>query len=391
MIDKLRKLKKKAAYPRMLLKLFLKALFHKRVIVHIGNYSHSEVAHGNVGDPVLFKELEKLIENISGSNYYWIPRSIIFHEINRLEVWIYNHFTSGILVGGHGLLMVDTGKNPNSGWQFNIKVENLKRIRVPMAFMAIGYNTFRGQPDFIDVFREHINICISNSKFFGLRNWGSIRALMPYVDNENKAKVMFQPCPTTMLTLYEDLPVVKKDKEIGICLAFDRYENRFGTIFDQLFDNLILFAHRFESEGYKITFYAHTLTDLNHPNCVKFEKEGYVVETISGLKFSDVFEWYMRKKLIVGMRGHSLMIPWGVGTPVVSLTTQNKQKWFMEITGHNERSIEVQDTQLLSKLYAEVDNILSNYDNEANEILKRQKEFYEISKNNIGKYAMGGG
>lgn len=85
------------------------------------------------------------------------------------------------------------------------------------------------------------------------------------------------------------------------------------------------------------------------------------------------------------------MIPWGVGTPVVSLTTQNKQKWFMEITGHNERSIEVQDTQLLSKLYAEVDNILSNYDNEANEILKRQKEFYEISKNNIGKYAMGGG
>lgn len=390
MIDFLRRVRRKGRYLKMLMRMYLEAMSHENVIVHIGHFSNDNCAHGNVGDPVLFAELEHLVDKLSGKNHYWLRRYITCHEVCRIEVWLYNHFTSGILIGGHGLLMIDTGKNPNSGWQFNINVSNLKRIRVPMAIMAIGYNTFRGQPDFIKVFREHINLCISKCRVFGLRNYGSINALMPYVEEANKPNVKFQPCPTTMLSLYEDLPHVEKTNEIGVCLAFDRYENRFGGHFDRAFNDLMAFSHEYEAKGYKVIFYAHTQVDLLHPNCERFNDNGYIVETICDLPFKDVFAWYLGKKLIIGMRGHSLMIPWGLRTPVVSLTTQNKQKWFIETTGHGERSIEVADPDMLNKLRRQVEYILSNYDEVVEEIAKTQKEFYEISAQNVKKLTGGG-
>ena len=231
-------------------------------------------------------------------------------------------------------------------------------------------------------------MCVEKSNLFGLRNYGSMEALKPYLTDENKGRLCFQPCPTTMLALYETLPVVEKRDEIAVCLAFDRYENRFGDCFDHIFDSLISFAHEYEDMGYRLIFYIHNPIDLKHPNCRRFKEAGYEVQSISGLTFDDVFAWYMQKKLVIGMRGHSLMIPWGLRTPVISLTTQNKQKWFIETTNHPERSIEVSDPHLLDKLREQASFILSNYDEVTDEIENTQAKFYDISKTNINKLCL---
>ena len=79
---------------------------------------------GNVGDPLLFYELENQFNTISGKEYAWYHRRIL-SRISKFEIWCWNHFAKGLIVGGHGLLMVDTGRNENSGWQLNVSLQKL--------------------------------------------------------------------------------------------------------------------------------------------------------------------------------------------------------------------------------------------------------------------------
>lgn len=359
-------------------------LTHKECIIHIGHCSKNEIMNGNVGDPLLYYELEKLYDTVTGERHNWYHRHIN-REIKRIEVIIYNMFARAIILGGHGLLMIDTGKNNNSGWQFNIKIENLRMIKKPFAVLAIGYNTFRGQGDFNNAFIPHINQCIKQSVVFGLRNYGSMRALSNYVTSSNKEKICFQPCPTTMLSMYENLKKIEKQKSIGICLAFDRFQNRFSSDFNVIFSKLIEFANHWSSEGYSIQFFVHNPPDLESVYAGRFQESGYQLHNLSGRHIKDVLRFYQEKMIIIGMRGHSLMIPWGLLTPVISLTTQNKQKWFMEITDHDNRSIEVNNPDFLPKLNYEVKYILDNYEKAVDEIKKKQEIFYEKTKVNIMK------
>ena len=381
---KVRQLK---SFARQVLDDFTQFLFlatNKNVIVHIGHFSKGKAMTGNVGDPLLFYELENLFNTISGKEYAWYHRSIL-RRISKFEIWCWNHFAKGLIVGGHGLLMVDTGRNENSGWQLNVSLQELKTIRCPLAILAIGYNTFRGQEDFNPVFRPHINECVKKSVVFGLRNYGSIRALSDYLDEENRRKICFQPCPTTMLSLYEKLPLVERRKSIGICLAFDRFENRFGNSFDSVVNQLVKYKESWNSKGYEIIFFVHNPTDLKTEYAKAIAQKGVEILSISGQTYEQIFEFYMAKTLIVGMRGHSLMIPWGLGTPVISLTTQNKQKWFIEITGHNERSIEVEQEDILKPLNQQTTHIIANYNEVVDEIKEKQKEFYSITRDNFSK------
>lgn len=381
-ILRLKTLKKRLKTLKVHLDEILFSLSHKDYIVHIGHYSKGDKMIGNVGDPILYKELETLYDHITLENNCWLHRSITY-EISRFEVWLYNKHAKAVFVGGHGLLMVDTGKNDNSGWQFNIKITNLKKLRCPIAFLAIGYNTFRGQRDFIPIFKKHINLCVSKSILFGLRNYGSINALKPYLTEENKEKITFQPCPTTMLALYEKYENIVPTNRIAICLAFDRFENRFGQSFKTIYNEVLSFARYWENQGYEIFFYIHNKADLNTQYVKLFEKEGKPLKCLSGMTAKEIFNFYRSQKLIVGMRGHSLMIPWGLRVPVISLTTQNKQKWFIETTGHPEYSIEITAPNLAEELSTKTHYILENYQQSIDDIIQKQQEFYELTKQNF--------
>ncbi len=381
---KLSKIKSQVHRVVGLIKEFFVLSTHRDAIVHIGHFSNGKVMSGNIGDPLLYYELENLYDKITGEKHIWYHRKITW-EVSRQEIWLWNRFAKGIIVGGHGLLMVDTGRNDNSGWQFNINLQLLRDLSCPLAILAIGYNTFRGQQDFNKAFGPHINECARKSIVFGLRNYGSIRALSEYLDSGNKQKICFQPCPTTMLSLYEQLPNVEKNKSIGICLAFDRFQNRFGKNFNRTVESLLTYKEIWEKKGYNVFFFVHNPIDLKTEYAQKIENHGGCIYSISGLTYSQIFEFYLSKTLIVGMRGHSLMIPWGLRTPVISLTTQNKQKWFIEITGHDERSIEVELDDILTPLNSETEYIVDNYEKVINDIIDKQKEFYSITQNNLFK------
>jgi hypothetical protein len=55
----------------------------------------------------------------------------------------------------------------------------LKRQFRTLIVFAVGNNRFMGQADFRDPFRDHVNLTLSKSVFFGLRNTGSISRSCP--------------------------------------------------------------------------------------------------------------------------------------------------------------------------------------------------------------------
>lgn len=378
----MRKLKLKILFFVELIQEIYILLLKSSAIVHIGHHSSGKKMKSNVGDPILYKELENLYDYVTREKHTWIHRSVRT-EVTRIEVLLYNKFAKAVFVGGHGLLMIDTGKNDNSGWQLNISLSNLERLKCPLAILAIGYNTFKGQENFNEIFVKHINKCVEKSVLFGLRNYGSIKALSNYLTEQNSKKICFQPCPTTMLSLFENIALTKKEECIGICVAFDRFASRFGNHFDQIFSILMEYAAEWERKGFKVMFYVHNPTDMDSYFIKLFKDNGYQLTCLSGKPIEEIYHFYQTKKLIIGMRGHSLMIPWGLQTPVLSLTTQNKQKWFIETTGKPERSVEIGDNNLLCKLNDFTRNIINSYDSEIDAINKKQHQFLKTTQTNF--------
>jgi hypothetical protein len=336
----------------------------------------------NIGDPILYNRLEKILDSCLGYENKWYHRPLV-GEISRFEVSLINKYSRAIIVGGGGLFLRDTNKNTNSGWQFDIKICNLQRISVPLIFMAIGYNAFRGQDDFIPVFKDHINLCVEKALFFGLRNYGSINAIKKYLPEKLHDKLKYQPCPTTMTDLFLSKTLnINVKNEIVVCLAFDRFQNRFGENSGETFKQLIDFCQFMKNHEIDVLFAVHNPTDADTYQVKYFEENGFLIISLFQYSEDEVYDFYKSKKIVIGMRGHSLMIPFGLSVPIISLTTHDKQKWFIETTEHSEWDIDVRK-YFYDDLIKQTLFILDNYISVVEEIKNIQIRFKKITENNI--------
>jgi hypothetical protein len=308
---------------------------------HIGLFGKNM----NTGDVILYNRLEHVFNIVTETRNTWYHR-LAFGEITSLEILLINKFAKVVIVGGHGLLMPGSNKNTNSGWGFNIKIGNLEKIKPPVVFFAIGYNVFRDKNNFIPVFKKHIAKCVEKSLFFGLRNYGSINALREYLPEYLHDKTGYQPCPTTMTSVFSDEMDILKTKpanEIAVSVAFNQFESRFGHGYQSMFKQLIKYCQIMEQKGFKIILCGHHILDTHNRYIKDFKQYGFPIKPLYKYSEHDVYEFYERKKLVISMRGHGLMIPFGLNVPVLSITTQDKQKWFVETTGHNKWNIELTD------------------------------------------------
>src|SRR5690606_14946241 len=139
--------------------------------------------------------------------------------------------SSGIVIGGGGLFLVDNSESSLSGWQWPIPMPLLRRIEKPIVIFAVGYNRFRGQAEFPQAFAENLNLLVEKSAFVGIRNRGSIAALGNYLPPELAARLTFQPCPTSVMR-YLGMPrgeTVQRSpnlRTLVINAAFDRFGMR---------------------------------------------------------------------------------------------------------------------------------------------------------------------
>lgn len=346
-----------------------------------GDYKATHISafsYGNAGDTLLPVVLRDLF-NASLGVRQWHGRNV--HKlVTPSEVERYNR-DDFVVIGGGGLFLSDTQPNDTSGWQWNCSIEMLQGIKKPLIGFALGYNRFRGQKEFKPVFAKHLTQFVSQAAFVGIRNHGSIERLSDYLPTEElRSKLVFQPCMTTLISrIYPSLRDYSlKDDFIAINCALDRKELRSAG--DGYLYSIARVAKQL-SEKTKIKYYSHLEKDKEALQY--FDKVGVPYELVELSDVRQIVDCYSRPRLVLGMRGHAQMIPFGCSTPVFSIISHDKMQWFLSDIGHPDWGADVLDPEFENKLLTYANRIYDNYKGYIGLIEKAKEQLWNVTQENM--------
>ena len=326
----------------------------KRRLVHIGVH---DAANKNAGDTLLYEVTRRAFAHALGPIDWTLHQQ--WQLFDKALAEQFNKSNDGIVIGGGGVFLRDQdGANiDNSGWQWNSTLEAVRAIDIPVILFATGYNRFRGQEDFPEVFTPHINAVYDKAPFFSLRNSGSVRAMSKYVAPRPDRKISRQYCPTTLI--WQLYPHYRKlaetadstnNRVLAVNAAFDRPQFRFR---EKEEDTLLALAGALglaEQSGWTIVNVCHK--DLDRQLEPYLERSGvkFARMELTNLSPDEIMDFYARIDVAIGMRGHAQMIPFGLRRPIFSLISHNKLTYFLEDIGHPEWGAEVDDPKLEDKI-----------------------------------------
>ncbi|MBT3151664.1 polysaccharide pyruvyl transferase family protein [Streptomyces sp. CHD11] len=291
----------------------------------------------------------------------------------------------GVIVGGGGLFLPDTSPNANSHWQWNIPDRVLARLTVPLAVFAVGYNVFDGQLYRRSRFAESLRTLVERSEFFGLRNHGSIERVRELLPAGLRDRVRYQPCPTTvarhLVPGWTD-PVVRDDTVLVNC-AYDRAGLRFGHDYGGFLAHMAT-ALRGLRDRTGVRYAAHMPADERFVHDLRREHGiSLPVEQLYDMTNDGVRDLFRRSRLVIGMRGHAGMIPFGCGTPVLSLVSHPKLAYFLSDIGREEWGLSVHDRDLGARLLERATAVLDDHPAAVAEVLDAQKLLWETTRSNL--------
>jgi SAM-dependent methyltransferase/polysaccharide pyruvyl transferase WcaK-like protein len=335
----------------------------------------------NAGDTILSKTVRDSFN--SKASIRWQLNKVT-DEVTQQRIEQFNQ-NKLIVIGGGGLFLPDTNKNEKSGWQWPISKEELQQITSPIAVFAVGYNYFPGQtPN--ELFVDSLNAIVDKAGFVGLRNYGSIEKVKALLRDDLKEKVVFQPCTTTIIRkLEKNLPAKMKTKNVAVNMAFDRYEKRFAGKIYEVLDAVASSMKRLDEQGFNIHLVGHLERDNKFR--ISLDKFGvnYKEHVLQFMTPNEVYHFYNEMEIVLGMRGHAQMIPFGLNCKIVTLSTHNKMRYFLE---------DIEAPELLVDLREEVNsiedriltavNLLQEKDSYYQEHFRaKQEEFAQITERNL--------
>jgi polysaccharide pyruvyl transferase WcaK-like protein/SAM-dependent methyltransferase len=349
---------------------------------NLNTASHITLGYGfgiNAGDVILSQFVRKTFN--SKFNLNWQIHNL-YDSLNSKTINSYNKNTF-VVVGGGGLFIPDSNQNTISHWQWPITVEQLELIKKPLVGFAIGYNYFMGQettPEFID----NLDAFVKRCDFVGLRNHGSIFTVNKLLNDKYVDKITFQPCPTTIISNIQNIKKEKPAKNIAINLAFDRYNQRFGNDYELKLKQIIISLKKLENQGFDLIFTEHGDIDRNVEILQKIHFPNSKIVQLHHCKPHKIINFYSNMDLVIGMRGHAQMIPFGVNTMILTLGTHNKMRWFLEDIDALDWYIDVRNTESLDEVIADKAIALFNSRHTVEDKLQtEQAKLYEITKSNL--------
>ncbi|MFF7332946.1 glycosyltransferase [Streptomyces sp. NPDC008150] len=357
-------------------------------LAHVAFYMDRQ---GNAGDKLL-PETVRLGFGPDTSSRRWHP--VHAHRLFDEAALDRVNSRRGLVIGGGGLFIPDTMPNGNSAWQWNVPDRLLNRIDVPIAVYAVGFNAFDGQSYRAGRFRESLRQLVEHSSFFGLRNHGSIDKVRSMLPAHLHDKVRFQPCPTTvtrqLVAGWRD-PAVRDDT-ILINAAYDRAGLRFGHDYDYFLAQMADAVKRLGSLA-EVQCVAHSLDDERIAFDLRRE-HGISMPVIPMYDFEndEIRDLYARTKLVIGMRGHAGMIPFGCGTPIVSLISHPKMAYFLRDIDRPEWGVSVHDRHLADRLVERSRDLLADHAATVADVHGRQQELWKVTEANAAdlRVIMGG-
>lgn len=351
-----------------------------RTVVHITlfkGWGH------NAGDLVLSKMVRDSFNRLLNP-FAWLLRAVsskvderLMSEINQSDL---------LIVGGGGLLLPDSNPNAVSGWQWAVSRDQIESIRVPLVVFAIGYNYFRGQePNAF--FVDNLKVLIEKSTFFGLRNKGSICAINELTDKLFADKICYQPCPTTLIRkLHPELPPKPWKRKVALNMAFDRYALRFGENQEHILMQIGIAARAIVEKGYELYYVSHILDDRKFEIVLDRLRVPFHSVRLQYQFPMQMVHFYNDMDLVIGMRGHAQMIPFGLNTPIISLGTHDKMRWFLDDIQATDWHLDLlKDIDTLGqRLLKQFETILEQKrEDTLRRLLNAQEELYRVTCENL--------
>ncbi|MFC1813945.1 polysaccharide pyruvyl transferase family protein [Thermodesulfobacteriota bacterium] len=297
-----------------------------------------------------------------------------------------------VLIGGGGLLhapMSIRKKTDNtSGTLIELSKENMDRFTVPLVIYGVGFNVFPGEKTLPDIARDALLKLIEVSDVFTVRNDGSKKRLMEYLGCEIP-KVKSIPDPGLYVNSIEsDLSNnVTSEINVAIQIAADRLEYRFKN--SEMIDAFVNGLCEIINKHSDITFWLvpHVKKDAEFIKKRMTKNRANIVPLLSKTKKDacKIMGFYKKMTLVAGQRGHAIICPFGLGVPVISLVSHDKNKEFMKEVGFPEFAIDVNNSNFVDLFSNLLEKVISNNSEirvkQNQELSALAKQTQEINKN----------
>lgn len=313
--------------------------------------------NGNWGDKILGLGTQKLFRKYLGLNDI---ETFPIQDYKKLNEEL--HKMDLIIVGGGGMI----------GWMSRRFIKHIgKRIKkkiiqakAPFIVYAVGLNLFRtedGREKIMPAFKEKgLRKLVKKALYFSVRSDGTKEALAPLGFNFKES-----PDPALWAHWNENLERKVEDDYILIQIAGDMPNARFSfnnVNLPRFCDDINSIADFLISKGYKVQFPLHRGEDVICTHHI--DKSDKIIPWIWNEEVERVrsgLSYYKYSKMVIGMRGHSQIIPFGFGVPVISIVNQEKNINFMEKIGMEKYAVDIFDPDLVKKIKKHVVDIEKNY------------------------------
>ena len=351
-----------------------------------GRLAHAAVfadPQGNAGDRMLIDALRRCFRPDPGpASWHDVPVHQLFDERRLAGV----NASEALIVGGGGLFVPDLAPNGHSGWQWNVPDAMLRRIDVPLVVFAVGYAMFEGQQFSAPGggrFRDSLRTLVETADFVGLRNHGSVDRVRDLLPAALAERVRWQPCPTTFGGSRRP-PSTPSGADGAVLLncAYDQAGPRFGDSYGRFLSQLRDWV-RSTARRAPVHYVAHCVDDEKF--VVDLRREYGLTLPVIPLydrtpeQIQDV---YTAAALVVGMRGHAAMIPFGCGTPIISLISHPKLGFFLDDIERPEWGVSIRDPRLAGRLTELTDGLLDSYPDVVADIAAIQRRLRETTRQN---------
>jgi polysaccharide pyruvyl transferase WcaK-like protein len=319
---------------------------------HIGAWNR------NFGDWALCYHIHHLLNDLGAAR----DCHFHFHLVDAQRTYFYRELVDHmndeadlVIYGGGGGVFHRPEDRSQSGWMFNISLEDLDRIAAPIVVYSIGYNRFPYDPtEFPDITHVHLQRLQEKAVLFSSRNSGS-RKVMSETFGLRADKIDLVPDPG--ICLYDrpiELPARRSGVPvIAVNLSGDRPHYRYPAPHEEnmrrFFGGVKAALLRCVKElGAQIMFLPHLVnvdTDLYAEFAEGFPA-GSIFSTYEELPFlypppgelmyphvPFFTNLFRQADVMLGMRGHACIIAFGAGTRFMPLGEHRKVGYFAADVG----------------------------------------------------------
>lgn len=356
-----------------------------------GYVSHYGAWHGNAGDVMIVYAQHALIDSYYG-NQVWVDEN---HKkkVEAADVARINKDAKVIMVGGGGLLLPDRHRaipNTDSDWLWNVSLDNLAAYERPMMGFAIGYNRMKGQDEFRPYFKDHIAATVEKSVFFGMRNTSSLEKLSSYLPSRVADQLTLQPCPTNLMSIVRPKTwAAKRDpnRKAVVFVLFMGFK-KLGIVEDHAkILRIAKQAKRMQKDGWEIHIATHTIEELAALPAFREAGVRFKHRMLDMMSREDIVQYYRDKTLVIGMRGHGVMLPYGIGVPVMGIINHVKVRYFLEEVQLGDQTVDLDDPHLEDRVQEMVTSFDANRPAMYKRIDDQKQRLWATTQANLDKLA----